>query len=48
MAEIEIREEVTQEFEERIQEMEANFARRRAEDVGIEPQRREALTKPIF
>ncbi|KAG8951446.1 hypothetical protein FRC00_007255 [Tulasnella sp. 408] len=32
MAEIEIREEVTREFEERIQEMEANFARRRAED----------------
>ncbi|KAG8985044.1 hypothetical protein FRB90_004979 [Tulasnella sp. 427] len=32
MAEVEIREEVTQEFEERIQEMEANFAKRRAAD----------------
>ncbi|KIO27848.1 hypothetical protein M407DRAFT_22898 [Tulasnella calospora MUT 4182] len=32
MAEIEIREEVTREFEERIQEMEANFTKRRAED----------------
>ncbi|KAG8966272.1 hypothetical protein FRC05_002731 [Tulasnella sp. 425] len=32
MAEVEIREEVTREFEERIQVMEANFAKRRAED----------------
>lgn len=33
MAEVEVRQEVTQEYEERIAEMEATFARRRLNDV---------------
>lgn len=44
MAEVEIREEVTREFEERIQVMEANFAKRRAEDVSDEAISRRAST----
>ncbi len=37
MAEVEIREEVAQEYEERIQEMEETFARRRRNDVCQSP-----------
>lgn len=35
MAEVEVRQEVTQEYEERIRDMEATFAQRRKNDVSI-------------